>query len=236
MLGVGVLLLAGCGGDGGGGGSSAEAAACDGKVDGGTVSMFAHEGSEADAYQAAIDSFNSGPGKDLGVEVDLTMIPEGQYTDQVNSAAASGDLPAVLDFDGPNIANLAWSGHLVPIEECISDELRESTLPSLIQQGTYANELYAVGSFDSGLGLYATDPALEEVGARIPTSAADAWTADEFEGVLRDLQAAGYEHPLNPKFWYGSQGEWLATPSTRSSGPLVATSSTARTSRPRRAR
>ena len=209
MLGAGALLLAGCGG-GGDSGSSTEAAACDGEVEGGTVTMFAHEGAEADAYRAAIDSFNSGPGQDLGVEVDLTMIPEGQYTDQVNSAAASGDLPAVLDFDGPNMANLAWSGHLVPIEDCISDELREATLPSLLQQGTYADRLYSVGSFDSGLGLYAYRSALEEVGARIPTSADDAWTTDELEEILRDLQKAGYQHPLDPKFWYGSQGEWFS--------------------------
>lgn len=208
VLGAAALLLAGCGG--GDSGSSTEAAGCDGEVDEGTVTMFAHEGSEADAYKAAIDSFNSGPGSELGVEVDLTMIPEGQYTDQLNSAAASGDLPAVLDFDGPNMANLAWSGNLVPIEECISDELLDATLPSLVQQGTYADRLYSVGSFDSGLGLYAYKSALEEVGARIPTSADDAWTADELEGVLRDLQKAGYEHPLDTKFWYGSQGEWFS--------------------------
>jgi multiple sugar transport system substrate-binding protein len=208
MLGAGTLVLAACGG--GDSGSTTEAAACDGEVEGGTVTMFAHEGAEADAYKAAIDSFNSGPGQELGLEVDLTMIPEGQYTDQVNSAAASGDLPAVLDFDGPNMANLAWSGHLVPIEDCISDELRDATLPSLIQQGTYADRLYSVGSFDSGLGLYAYRSALEEVNARIPTSAEDAWTAEELEGILRDLQKAGYEHPLDTKFWYGSQGEWFS--------------------------
>lgn len=204
---AGVLLLAGCGG---GGGGASEAAACDGEVDPGTVTMFAHEGSEADAYRAAIKDFNDGPGKDLEVEVDLTMIPEGQYTDQVNSAAASGDLPAVLDFDGPNMANLAWSGHLVPIEDCIGDELRDNVLPSLIQQGTYADNLYSVGSFDSGLGLYAYRSALEEVGASIPTSAEEAWTADEFEQILRDLQDAGYQNPLDTKFWYGSQGEWFS--------------------------
>lgn len=204
---AGVLLLASCGG---GGGGASEAAACDGEVDPGTVTMFAHEGAEADAYRAAIKDFNDGPGKDLEVEVDLTMIPEGQYTDQVNSAAASGDLPAVLDFDGPNMANLAWSGHLVPIEDCISDELRDNVLPSLIQQGTYADNLYSVGSFDSGLGLYAYKSALEEVGATIPTSAEEAWTADEFEQILRDLQDAGYQNPLDTKFWYGSQGEWFS--------------------------
>jgi len=206
-LAAGALLLAGCGG---GGGGASEAAACDGEVDPGAVTMFAHEGAEADAYKAAVEDFNNGPGQELEIEVDLTMIPEGQYTDQVNSAAASGDLPAVLDFDGPNMANLAWSGHLVPIEDCISDELRDNVLPSLIQQGTYADNLYSVGSFDSGLGLYAYKSALDEVEAEIPTTAEEAWTADELEQILRGLQAAGYEHPLDTKFWYGSQGEWFS--------------------------
>jgi multiple sugar transport system substrate-binding protein len=197
--------------------ASTDAGGCDGTIDEGTVTMFAHEGSEADAYTAAIDGFNSGPGADLGVTVDLTLIPEGQYTDQINSAAAAGDLPAVLDFDGPTMANLAWVGSLVPIESCISDELRENLLPSLVQQGTYNDQLYGVGSFDSGLGLYAWKSALEEVGARIPTGASDAWTADELEQILRDLQDAGYEHPLDPKFWYGVQGEW----STYAFAPIV---------------
>ena len=190
---------------------------CDGTVEPGTVAMFAHEGGEAAAYTAAVDAYNAGPGAELGVTVDLTLVPEGQYTDQVNSAAAAGDLPAILDFDGPNMANLAWAGHLVPLDSCISDELRENILPSLIEQGTYAGSLYGVGSFDSGLGLYAWRSALEEVGARIPTGHSDDWTADELEQILRDLQSAGYEHPLDTKFWYGVQGEW----STYAFAPIV---------------
>ncbi|HEX6197190.1 MAG TPA: extracellular solute-binding protein [Jiangellaceae bacterium] len=200
------LVLAACGGDD----TGAAPAECDGEVESGTVTMFAHEGAEADAYRTAIDDFNSTVGGELDVTVELTMIPEGQYTDQVNAAAASGDLPALLDLDGPNMANLAWGGNLVPLDECIPDELRENILPSLIEQGTYADQLWAVGSFDSGLGLYAWRSALEEVDARIPESADDAWTAEETEQILRDLQDAGYESPLDTKFWYGSQGEWFS--------------------------
>lgn len=202
-----LLLLGACSGADEGG--EVTAASCDGTVDSGTITVFAHEGSEADAYRAAIEKFNQTRGSELGVTAELTMIPEGQYTDQVNAAAASGDLPAVLDLDGPNMANLAWAGSLAPLDECISNDVRANLLPSIVEQGTYADRLWALGSFDSGLGLYAWRSALEEAGARIPTSAADAWTAEEFEQVLRDLQAAGYEHPLDTKFWYGSQGEWF---------------------------
>ena len=203
--GVAVALVLGACDAGGGSG-----AACDGEVDAEALTMFAHEGSEADAYRDAISGFNETRGAELGFEVELTMIPEGQYTDQVNAAAAAGDLPDVIDFDGPNMANLAWGGHLVSIESCISDELRGDVLPSLIEQGTYAGTLYSVGSFDSGLGLWAWRSALEEVDARIPAGPDDAWTAEELGQILRDLQGAGYEHPLDTKFWYGSQGEWFS--------------------------
>jgi multiple sugar transport system substrate-binding protein len=203
--GVAVALVLGACDAGGGSG-----AACDGEVDAEALTMFAHEGSEADAYREAIAGFNETQGAELGFEVELTMIPEGQYTDQVNAAAAAGDLPDVIDFDGPNMANLAWGGHLVSIESCISDELRGDVLSSLIEQGTYADTLYSVGSFDSGLGLWAWRSALEEVDARIPAGPDDAWTAEELEQILRDLQGAGYEHPLDTKFWYGSQGEWFS--------------------------
>jgi len=205
VAGVAVALVLGACDAGGGSG-----AACDGEVDAETLTMFAHEGSEADAYRDAIAGFNETRGSELGLEVELTMIPEGQYTDQVNAAAAAGDLPDVIDFDGPNMANLAWGGHLISIESCISDELRDDTLSSLIEQGTYADTLYSVGSFDSGLGLWAWRSALEEVDARIPAGPDDAWTAEELEQILRDLQGAGYEHPLDTKFWYGSQGEWFS--------------------------
>jgi multiple sugar transport system substrate-binding protein len=199
------MLLAACGGSG----ETGAAASCDGEVSVETIDAWAHEGAEAEAYQTMVDDFNAGPGQDLGLTVELTLIPEGEYTDQVNAAAAAGDLPALLDFDGPNLANLAWSGHIVPLDECVSGDVQDNLLPSIVAGGTYEGSLYSVASFDSGLGLYASRSALESVDARIPASAAEAWTTDETEQVLRDLQAAGFEHPLDIKIWYGTQGEWM---------------------------
>ena len=201
--------------------TAADAEVCDGEVTVDTIEAWAHEGSEADAYVAMVDDFNATVGADIGLTVNLTLVPEGQYTDQVNAAAAAGDLPALLDFDGPNLANLAWAGNIVPVENCISSELRSNLLPSIVEGGTYEGQLYSVGSFDSGLGLWAYKSALDDVGARIPTGADDAWTADELEQILRDLQAAGYDRPLDVKIWYGTQGEWMTygfSPITQSVG------------------
>jgi multiple sugar transport system substrate-binding protein len=201
-----LLLASGCTAAG-----PAEVAQCDGAIpDNTTVTVFAHEGAEAGAYTDAINSFNETRGSELGVTAELTLIPEGQYTDQIKSAAAAGDVPDIVDFDGPTMANFAWARALKPMGECVPDDLRERLLPSIVEQGTYAGELWGIGSFDSGLGLWAWRSALEEVGARIPEGYDDAWTADEFEQILRDLQDAGYAHPLDLKFWYGSQGEWFS--------------------------
>jgi len=205
LLVVTALLAASCGG------GADVAASCDGEIpDGSTVEVWMHEGSEFTALEEAMQSFNSTRGADLGLTVEITSIPEGQYTDQIKAAAAADDLPDVIEFDGPTMANFAWAGSILAMDDCISDDVRDNLLPSLIEQGTYADQLWGIGTFDSGLGLWAWRSALEEVGARIPTGAGDAWTADEFEQVLGDLKAAGYEFPLDVKPWYGSQGEWFA--------------------------
>ena len=43
----------------------------------------------------------------------------------------------------------------------------------------------------------------------IPHANGDAWSAEEFETILKDLQAAGYDNPLDIKIFYGTQGEWM---------------------------
>lgn len=211
---VGLLVVASaCSSDGGG-----VRAACDGTIDQSTIEVWVHEGSEADAIEALINDFNA---SGAGVTVDLTKIPEGGYTDTVNAAAAAGDLPDIIDYDGPTLANFAWSGNVVSLEDCVTDEVRDALIPSIIEQGTYAGELYSVATFDSGLGLYAWRSALDEVGARIPTGPDDAWTVDEMEQVLVDLQGAGYAMPLDIKIQYGTQGEWMTygfSPITQSAG------------------
>ena len=199
------MVAGSCGGDD----EAANVAACDGEITATTMEAWAHEGSEAEAYQKMVDDFNATVGAEAGLTVNLTLVPEGDYTATVNAAAAAGDLPAVLDFDGPVLANLAWAGNIVSIEDCIPDDVRDNLLPSIVEGGTYEGNLYSVGTFDSGLGMYAWKSALDSVGARIPENAGDAWSAEEMEQILRDLQAAGFERPLDTKFWYGTQGEWM---------------------------
>jgi multiple sugar transport system substrate-binding protein len=187
-----------------------DSSVCDGQFDGPvTLNFTVWQGSHADVYQETVDAFNAGPGPEMGITVDLNYIPETEYESSIVAAGASGDLPDLLGMDGPFLYNFAWNGFLRPIDSCASQDLIDGLLPSIIKQGTYQDQLYSLGDFDSGLGLWVHQGMLEDVGARIPTGPDDAWTADEFTQILKDLQAAGYgaNGPLDIKWAYGA-GEW----------------------------
>jgi len=204
------LLLAGCGGSSDS--DSSEKArgdtTCDGRIDGtAQVTVWFHAGPSAEynMLRRQVQDFNKSQ-KQVRVEV-VTLPEQRPYNDLVLSAAASGDLPDLLDFDGPRLYSYAWSGKIKPIDSCLSDGLRDELLPSIRQQGTYAGRMYGIGTFDSGLGLYVRPSVLKKAGIRIPRSAADAWTADEFTGILRTLRKAGYPYPLDMGLVYAKPGE-----------------------------
>ncbi len=165
------------------------------------------KGPEREALDATIQRFNEMQDE---IQVNLTRLPEGSYNEQVSAAALSGDLPDLLDFDGPNLYNYAWSGHLIPIGEYVPQDMKEDFLPSIIAQGTYDGQLWSLGQFDSGLALWGNRAYLEEAGVRIPTSVDDAWTFEEFNDALERLQALDQvEYAIDVKMNYG-QGEWYS--------------------------
>jgi multiple sugar transport system substrate-binding protein len=172
-----------------------------------TVTVWFHsgKGEERDVLDAQVETFNT---ERDDVQIDAIRLPEGSYNDQVSAGALAGDLPCLLDFDGPFLYNYAWSGYLIPLDDYVSDELRDDFLPSIIDQGTYGGRLYSLGTFDSGLAIWGNKAYLEEAGVRIPTSIGDAWTKDEFMDALEKLQALDQvEYAIDFKMNYG-QGEW----------------------------
>ncbi|HWH94169.1 MAG TPA: extracellular solute-binding protein [Baekduia sp.] len=196
MVGICVTLAA-CGG-----GSSQERrtdTTCDGRINGTKhVTAWFHASSDVGAEPATlrkqVAAFNASQRQ---VRVRLITLPEGDYSNQIRSAVATGNLPDVLDFDGPSLYNYAWSGKLKPIDSCISKRERADLLPSILQQGSYAGRMWGVGTFDSGLGLYVRPSILARAGIRIPRGPDDAWTAAEFAAILHKLQQMGYRRPLD---------------------------------------
>ncbi len=170
------------------------------------LEVWAHAGQEAErlVLQDQLERFQQ---RFPTISVALTFIPERDYNAQVQAAAIAGDLPDILEFDGPYLYNYIWQNQLMPLEGLLPRGLIDDLLPSIIDQGTKDGHLYAVGVFDSGLGLYARQDLLKAVGARIPHSAAEAWSAAEFESLLRRLAEEDKDGAvLDLKLNY--QGEW----------------------------
>ncbi len=169
-----------------------------------TVWYHSGRGPERATTQDQVRRFNEMQDE---VKVNLVELPEGSYNEQVQAAAVSDDLPDVLDLDGPFIANYAWSGYLHPLDEFVSQEMKDDFLPSIISQGTYEGNLYALGAFDSGLSFWGNRKYLEAVDARIPTSVEDAWTYEEFMQIVADLQELeDVKYALDFKMF--DVGEW----------------------------
>ena len=170
------------------------------------ISVWFHSGQagERKTMQGQVARFNASQD---GIRVQLTIIPEGTYNPQVQAAALAGDLPDLLEFDGPYLYNYVWQGRLLPLDDLLPEELRNDLLPTILEQGTYNNHIYSIGTFDSGLGLFARRSKLAAASVRIPLGIDDAWTAPEFDRILTALAEQDPDGAvLDLKLNY--QGEW----------------------------
>jgi multiple sugar transport system substrate-binding protein len=204
-------------------GAVAVAAACTAAVPGlapergtGPLVAWAHAGTDEEraALRTVVADWNRANPQ---TPVELEELTEGDYGHAVQTAIVAGRLPDVLEVDGPLVASYAYQGALLPLDGRLAPEVDSAMLASLRTQGTVDGRLYAVGMFESGLGLFADRARLAEVGARVPGGPDDAWTAAEFRGVLADLAATDPDgRVLDLKRNYGV-GEWL----TYGFAPLV---------------
>lgn len=151
------------------------------------IEVWAHAGqaAERDTLQQQVEDYNR---QQTGVQVRLTFIPERSYNAQVQAAAIAGDLPDVLEFDGPFLYNYVWQGHLIPLEPLLATDLQADLLKSIKAQGTWHNHLYGIGTFDSGLGLFARRSLLQQAGMTdLPRHPKDAWSVTQFNTLLNTL-------------------------------------------------
>jgi len=137
-------------------------------------------------------------------KVDVFSSNYRNYADWVQSVALTGTLPCLLEIDGPFVAQFAWPGYLQPIDKFVPRSLHDDLLPSIIAQGTYQGQLYTLGQFDSGLGLWANRRYLEAAKVRIPTLE-NPWSLAEFEQTMQKLaKTPGVDYPLNMAVYTGT--------------------------------
>jgi multiple sugar transport system substrate-binding protein len=210
---IAALALTGCGGPGTGGADTAvEAGSGEGTID-----VWAVDGQavENDALKTIISNFESSQDK---IKVNLKLFPSDQYTKAVNSAAP-GDLPDVLDFDGPTLASFVYNGKMAPLGGSVSDATLANQTESITAQNTVDGTVYGVGMMNAGLALWGNKKLLETAGVTYPTTPETAWTADEFTGALDKLATVvPGGTPLDLSEQYGFASEWGTC---CSAGPVI---------------
>lgn len=157
------------------------------------IRVWAHQGQEAEnrAMRDIVDAFNAAH-EDEGIVADITFFPDHQYGERVSAGAAAGDLPDVLDLDGPTVARMVDTGLLAPLDPWFSEAELADFLPTILEQGTIGDTLYALGAFDSALVLYYDKDMFETAGVT-PPAVGGAWTWEEFFEACARLKAAGID-------------------------------------------
>ncbi|MGP6090057.1 sugar ABC transporter substrate-binding protein [Antarctobacter jejuensis] len=167
---------------------------------------------ESGLLNTVIADFNSGQ-SDWTVTVE--SFPQQSYNDSVVASALAGNLPCILDVDGPVMPNWAWAGYLQPLP--ISEEAIEGHLDATI--GRWNGEVYSVGLWDAAVALYTRQSTLDELGLRTPTLE-QPWSQDEFMAALDAAKASGnYDYALDlGTAWTGEWYPYAFSPFLQSFG------------------
>jgi multiple sugar transport system substrate-binding protein len=153
----------------------------------GTISIWAHESqdNESKVLQDIVDSFNRSQSK---VKATLRLIPQTDYYNILQDTPAS-KMPDVVEFDGPQMANLVYNHKLTPIDGYLSIPTIANATDAATTQGTMGGKLYSLSMYDSGLGIYGDKRMLDRAGVKYPKVPTDDWTAAQFTTALKTLAA-----------------------------------------------
>ena len=111
-----------------------------------------------------------------------------QYKTKIKTAFAAGEAPDIAYmFSGGSFAQpYIDAGYLLPIDDYLSDDVKDKILPGMIEAHTYDGKIYSLPTVTFLANLYCNTEMFEDAGAEIPTT----WT--ELLDACEKLKAAGY--------------------------------------------
>ena len=167
---------------------------------------------EASFWQDFCSRYNrSSEGPHLAIEfISNELVP---LRDTLTKAFAGGEAPDIISIDGPDMPYWAYMNAIIPLDDFISDDLRDALFPSIIRQGTFNDRLYHLGYYESSLCLLYSKQKFSRLSLPVP-SYEEGWTWDEFLGICRKAkETGGMDVPLLMDSGWGlssRQGEWLS--------------------------
>ncbi len=170
-----------------------------------------------------VDDFNAAQSDWV---VTIQSFPQESYNDSVVAAALAGDLPDIIDVDGPVMPNWAWSGYMQPLP--IDEAAYADFLPG--PRGVWDGKLYSIGLWDAAVALYARQSTMDALGLRVPTLD-NPWSGDEFMAALDAAKASGdFEYALDLGMaWTGEWYPYAFSPFLQSFGGDIVDRSTYKT-------
>ena len=145
---------------------------------------------ESAVLDQIVEEFNASQ-SDWSVVVQ--SFPAGAYNDTVIAGALAGNLPDIIDVDGPVMPSWAWAGYIQPLE--IDQGTIENFLPTAI--GRWKDDIYSVGLWEAAVAMVTRRSVLEKYDIRIPTLA-EPWTRDELDAALEAIKEGGeFDYPLD---------------------------------------
>jgi multiple sugar transport system substrate-binding protein len=180
-----------------------------------TLTMWYHGAGnevESNIINQIISDFNASQ-SDWVVEIE--SFPQAAYNDSVVAGALAGNLPDILDVDGPVMPNWAWSGYMQPLQ--IDETKIANYLPGT--KGVWNGELYSIGLWDAAISLVTRQSYLDELGLRVPTLE-QPWTGEEFMDALAKAKASGkFDYALDlGTAWTGEWYPYAFSPFLQSFG------------------
>lgn len=120
------------------------------------------------------------------IDVQLDSFPFAEYHQKVSTGFAGGDAPDVFWMD-VRVASFAEQGALMPLDDRITQEMRDDFLASSWVETQYEGQTYGVPMHQLTEALYVNTQLAEEAGIELPQTIEDAWTWDEFVDVATQL-------------------------------------------------
>lgn len=167
---------------------------------------------ESNILNAVIADFN---GAQDEWQVTVESFPQESYNDSVVAAALAGNLPCILDVDGPVMPNWAWAGYLQPLP--LDDAAVAGHLDATV--GRWDGQIYSVGLWDAAIALYSRQSTLDALNLRKPTLD-EPWTQEEFMAALDAAKASGnFDYALDlGTAWTGEWYPYAFSPFLQSFG------------------
>lgn len=170
------------------------------------------EHEEEQFWTSLVQEFNRSR-EDFQISLSFLSNQTAPLRDILLQKFVSGNAPDLFSLDGPDVPYWAYMDSLMPLDHYLPEEMLQSFIEPIIQQGTFRNHLYHLGYTESSLCIIYNQTLFDTLGLSVPKSIEDAWSWEEFTEVCSFLKKRTLlPYPLLMDSGRGLSprlGEWL---------------------------